>query len=306
MPSEDLAKDIYLTSKEFDNNKLLNLHLLNLQVKKCRENGYFDLNKNDTDILAEKYGEPMESLFKGLADYSANFKNASSSTPPLIIRTPQVTDDDCVTGNVTGGSSPAIKELEESEELEVYSVSSGVYGVNLDFLKNFIKENNISDEMLTWEVVKTIIIPHTQEFEQTYVSKLRECSDTRPQKYFCEFPNERESEHLVDLSSFNHPQTYLTGKTRRNHCYFLSHTWNMPFHHLVSIAETKMRVHFTGYCCVPDLVQFRDISYFWIDIFCKNQHVPAPAMDEFQVLVYYIHTYIYISLYVSLYLAVYY
>jgi hypothetical protein len=22
--------------------------------------------------------------------------------------------------------------------------------------------------------------------------------------------------------------------------------------------------------------------YFWIDVFCKNQHLPAPAMEEFK------------------------
>ena len=234
-----MANDIYLTSKGFDDDKLLNLHLLNVQLKKCQESGYFDLDDVDAAKLSEKFTGPMEGLFEGLAVYSVNLQNALS-----------------------------IHQAKEKLS------TSGVYGVSLRFLKDFIEENKISDEMLTCEVVKTIIIPHTETSQQTYISKLRASSDpdTGTPKYFCEFPKESEHEQLVALSSFNHPQTYLTGNTR-NHCYFLSHTWNMPFRHLVSIAETKMRVNFTGYCVVPELEQYQDISYFWVDIFCKNQHV---------------------------------
>lgn len=56
----------------------------------------------------------------------------------------------------------------------------------------------------------------------------------------------------------------------------------MPFRKLVEIATSACRTTMIGSFSVlppPDIIS--DACYFWVDVFCKNQHVPAPAMDEF-------------------------
>jgi hypothetical protein len=64
--------------------------------------------------------------------------------------------------------------------------------------------------------------------------------------------------------------------------YFLSHAGSMPFMKLVNIAMSALRVIHTDTEYVQNMEHYKDISFLWIDIFCKNQHVPAPAMDEFE------------------------
>mmetsp|Transcript_3070 Transcript_3070/g.4260 ORF Transcript_3070/g.4260 Transcript_3070/m.4260 type:complete len:372 (+) Transcript_3070:1-1116(+) len=59
----------------------------------------------------------------------------------------------------------------------------------------------------------------------------------------------------------------------------------MPFQELLRIAQNAAKLYFTSYanlltriCDEDDIL---DASFFWIDVFCKNQHIPAPAMEEF-------------------------
>jgi hypothetical protein len=60
-------------------------------------------------------------------------------------------------------------------------------------------------------------------------------------------------------------------------CFFLSHCWQMPFHSLVNGSEIEH-----SFVLHADATEREWDFYYWIDVFCKNQHLPAPATDEFK------------------------
>lgn len=132
-----------------------------------------------------------------------------------------------------------------------------VYGVNLAFITEFIRVNNITETMTTGEVVEKIIKPQTALTKETYLfSRLRD----KPY-FFADLSNGRTvNQRGNELESFA----------------FLSHTWAMPFVHIVSLLHRSCK-----YVSMDGTQGFERSSFFWIDVFCKNQHIPAPAMDEF-------------------------
>lgn len=147
-----------------------------------------------------------------------------------------------------------IKPINLCDEGKMYPFS-----VSLEFLLHFLKEHPEAENMTTGEVVDKIIIPETKESQLTYVE-----------------------EHLVD----KHPQ-YLCVMTPKgygfdNQVSFLSHAWLMPFRTVIDIAVSSMRALFTRFGYIPPLEDYAHKSFFWMDIFCKNQHIPTPAMDEFE------------------------
>ncbi len=56
----------------------------------------------------------------------------------------------------------------------------------------------------------------------------------------------------------------------------------MPFRTVIDIAESATRRMYTGFQHVPTRDEYFHRSFFWMDVFCKNQHIPAPAMNEFE------------------------
>ena len=56
----------------------------------------------------------------------------------------------------------------------------------------------------------------------------------------------------------------------------------MPFRTVIDIAISSMRPVFTSVGYVPQISEYANKCFFWMDVFCKNQHIPAPAMDEFE------------------------
>ena len=153
---------------------------------------------------------------------------------------------------------------------------AAVMGVSLRFLKEFIISNTIPSDMLTAKVVSDVIVPQTSATKETFINA-----------HLLPTP------HVVsDLrKGYNKNKKVLTvlgngmcSEFDGFYC-FLSHAWSMPFSELLCIAERAANVHFKSKTdmltriCSPDDVL--DCSFFWIDVFCKNQHIPAPAMDEF-------------------------
>jgi hypothetical protein len=140
------------------------------------------------------------------------------------------------------------------------------FGVNLSFLNHFVEENNISMEMTTMEVVEKLIKLQTVECKSTYITKILH----RP-------------EYFSDLRAGYRNKI---GKTNTEvNCFFLSHCWQMPFRHLINIIENAIEIELdiASHFFVDGREQKIAIEYyFWIDVFCKNQHSPAPAMDEFK------------------------
>jgi hypothetical protein len=136
--------------------------------------------------------------------------------------------------------------------------SMACYGVNLAFLREFMKLNQIPSNMTTAEVVEQFIKPQTSEsqsaFLTTILSEKKFWTDLRPGR------------------------RKIEGKKVMN-CYFLSHCWQMPFHCLVNSVENATEIKHNFFTNVNERTWN---YYFWIDVFCKNQHVPAPAMDEFK------------------------
>ena len=153
---------------------------------------------------------------------------------------------------------------------------SAVLGVSLRFLKEFIASNKIPSDMTTAHVVSDVIVPNTVSTKETYInahllSKPHHISDLR-KKY-------NKNKHVITVLG-NGMYSTLDGFN----C-FLSHAWSMPFSELVNIAEQAANVHFKNQTdLLTRIVTTEDIldsSFFWIDVFCKNQHIPAPAMEEF-------------------------
>jgi hypothetical protein len=133
------------------------------------------------------------------------------------------------------------------------------YGVNLAFLRNFIKVNQIpSSDMTTAEVVERYIKPQTLEAQSAFMNKI--------------FPDKQ---FWTDLR----PNRRKIAGKKGVRCFFLSHCWQMPFHCLVNAVENATEIKHNFF---TDARERTWDFYFWIDIFCKNQHLPAPAMDEFK------------------------
>lgn len=144
------------------------------------------------------------------------------------------------------------------------------YGVSLVFIKSFIEKFNISDTMTTDEVVNQIIIPETIGIRTEFVQRVKHiemfCSDLR---------YDHRNKYSVVTKGTAHSKRSVSHHISKT--YFFSHCWQMPFVNMVSIIEN------VGRETNGDVVSFAKHSYFWIDVFCKNQHVPAPAMDEFKM-----------------------
>ena len=153
---------------------------------------------------------------------------------------------------------------------------SAVVGVSLRFLKDFAASHSIPPEMTTAKVVSDIIVPHTTSLKETFInahmiSTPHLVSDLRKGYH---------KNRKVMIGLGNGMLSELDGF----YC-FLSHAWAMPFLELVNIANDAAHVHFKSqtnlltHICKPE--DILDCSFFWVDVFCKNQHIPAPAMDEF-------------------------
>jgi hypothetical protein len=151
-----------------------------------------------------------------------------------------------------------------------------VMGVSLRFLKEFVAKNKIHSDMTTAKVVSDIIVPTTCSTKETYINAhlLHEphyISDLRKIYH-------KDKSVLVDVEAGY-------GKIDGLYC-FLSHAWSMPFLELIGIAEHAADVHFKSQVesntfKIINGGEILDSSFFWIDVFCKNQHIPAPAMEEF-------------------------
>eukprot|EP01031_Cornospumella_fuschlensis_P037056 gene37056-44973_t len=133
--------------------------------------------------------------------------------------------------------------------------------VSLRFLNKFLSEHaeHISETTTTGEVVRNIIIPKTAEQLTAYTSS-----------------------GLIDPQDILDKSRHSYWASRPVTVAFLSHAWLMPFRKLVQSATSGLRVLHTSADYVPPVADFEHISFVWIDAFCKNQHVPAPAMDEFE------------------------
>eukprot|EP01031_Cornospumella_fuschlensis_P029782 gene29782-35961_t len=163
----------------------------------------------------------------------------------------------------------------------------GPYLVSLRFLNKFLSEHaeQISDTTTTGEVVRNIIIPETAEQQATYISSglidPQDILDTSLQtNMFIRSDTEARTYALADTPYWWHQGQYV--KSSSFTVAFLSHAWFMPFRKLVQSAASGLRVLHTQTDYVPPVKDYEHISFLWIDVFCKNQHVPAPAMDEFE------------------------
>ncbi len=157
-----------------------------------------------------------------------------------------------------------------------YSEGEGPYGVSLQFLHHFIDKYNISETMTTAEVVRDIIIPETSDTKQTFLeSKLS-------QSYPHYWSDLRENHRRYP------PQKYGLTKDFDGFA-FVSHAWCIPFRTLVnSVQRSWVRKwntdvqFFILYADECNLVEeYDDRVFLWVDVFCKNQHIPSPAMEEF-------------------------
>lgn len=154
---------------------------------------------------------------------------------------------------------------------------NAVMGVSLRFLKEFVLSNEIPADMTTAKVVSDIIVPKTRSTKETYINSFllstpNSVSDLRK--------NYRKDKGVLVESGSNY-----YNKIDGFYC-FLSHAWSMPFLELISIAEHAANVYFKSQVKsatfhISDEEDILDSSFFWIDVFCKNQHIPAPAMEEF-------------------------
>lgn len=63
---------------------------------------------------------------------------------------------------------------------------------------------------------------------------------------------------------------------------FVSHAWFMPFKKLVQIVVSNLSARYSGMYVTPTGHDIGHACFLWIDVFCKNQHRPAPAMQEFE------------------------
>lgn len=154
-----------------------------------------------------------------------------------------------------------------------------VWGVSLGFMKSFLKSHpEIEKEnYTTGSVVYNIIIPETADSKETYVK-----SHLLGKKSDCITDLRRGYRRLAV------PPKQARQGVPPDECglfAFLSHAWSMPFTKLIEIADLAAAVSVankvTGSSTIND-DERDDAAFFWIDVFCKNQHKPAPAMKEFR------------------------
>ena len=176
------------------------------------------------------------------------------------------------------------KKFDERESISTTPIAqsdarpspNAVIGVSLRFLMEFVANNEIPADMSTAKVVSDIIVPKTRTLKETYVNAL-----LLPKPHFLsDLRKDYNKDNRVLIAYGNGSQSSLEGFR----C-FLSHAWSMPFAELVHIAEHAADLHFKAKTdLLTQIVSHDDVldsSFFWVDVFCKNQHVPAPAMDEF-------------------------
>jgi hypothetical protein len=155
-----------------------------------------------------------------------------------------------------------------------YEEGGGPYGVSLQYLFHFIDKYNISETMTTAEVVRDIIIPETVDSKQTFL-EAKIC----PYQYYW---SDLRLDHRRYLPTSRIVSSFDTFA-------FVSHAWAIPFRTLVSSVQkscldkwNEMIQFFILYSSQANLVEeYDDRVFLWIDIFCKNQHLPSPAMEEF-------------------------
>jgi len=149
---------------------------------------------------------------------------------------------------------------------------SRILGVSLRFLYEFMEQHNIPPEMSTEEVVTNIIIPETTASGKSYVdSNLQDNSRiTR---------NFKEPVEVVEIDGKreNMGQDYVI----KMRYVYLIHSWKMPFSVLVDTAYTAIKVEQTAFCYIPPKEDVWDKNFFWIDIFCSNQHNPEWSRESF-------------------------
>jgi hypothetical protein len=170
-----------------------------------------------------------------------------------------------------------ITELEQPKVVDVEAGSSrggAVYGVNLYFIESSVAKYKISKTMTTEDVVKTIIIPETSQQRTTYVERV---------------VTYQENHNINTLMCSNLkvgyrnraslPSNCCDNQEHEVECYFLSHCWKMPFVSMIEIIKNSHREEQWN----EKMMTFKRAHYYyWIDVFCKNQHIPTPAMDEFK------------------------
>jgi len=160
------------------------------------------------------------------------------------------------------------------------ALQGGPFGVSLQFLVHFVDKHNIPDDMTTGDVVRNIIIPETQGSQLTYLED--------------KLSSQSLNDYYIDLNNEDMPNPPEGTSSLGNfYCrFFLSHPWNMPFVKLIASVRNSLRARFKQtipyFGCAEDAKMTDDIeevygqcSFFWIDVFCKNQHKPSPAMEEF-------------------------
>ena len=194
-----------------------------------------------------------------------------------------------------------MSEVEALEMAHQATTGNGdVIGVSLSFLYEFLQlhRDMIDDNTTTADVVKNIIIPETAHTKLSYVQTF--------------LNTEEKSTYVSNLDKHSCNRTKLVRrhiasvepKAEDPFLAFLSHAWIMPFRILVEIAKQASLDYyctnilpedaFTEYqfddfeAHKSEFIQYefkeseiKDSCYFWIDIFCKNQHIPSPAIEEF-------------------------
>eukprot|EP01031_Cornospumella_fuschlensis_P027580 gene27580-33312_t len=165
--------------------------------------------------------------------------------------------------------------------------SRGPYGVSLTFLLNFLKEHNAAIEgKTTGEVVANIIVPATAESKLSYLEA--HLLNKHPHLYGDltkrghEFHMDKDNPVVASTLLHANDAYHSYEGWRRRDGSFVSHAWNMPFNRMVAIVVNKLTERFTSMFVTPERAEISDSCFLWIDVFCKNQHIPAPAMDEFE------------------------
>jgi hypothetical protein len=185
--------------------------------------------------------------------------------------------------------------------------SPSYFGVSLYFLKEFVRTNHISDPNLTTgQVVQQYIVPQTREYKSSYVNAM-----VSNDSLSCHKPI---ADCISDLRTSRRHHNHVWYQLGNLQCYhegllaFVSHAWFMPFLQLLDIVEVAMNQYYNpsgeknlheqrdDNFDTTDSNKFQQYNYFskdqldqscyfWIDIFCKNQHNPAPDMEEFHQMI---------------------
>jgi hypothetical protein len=189
-------------------------------------------------------------------------------------------------------------------------INSGSFGVNLYFIESFVAKYKIDAKMTTAEVVQNIIIPETREHHHAYVERVLKYQETSKVKRLLCTNLKRGSRNVVavpgnSISAYfgritqyqansGITEVLCAGLRAGTHildsylccsepdevqCYFLSHCCRMPFLLLVEIIRNSHREANWN----EKMMAFkRRHVYYWIDVFCKNQHFQSPTMTEFR------------------------